>query len=65
MAPANQSLLSLESGPPQDCETAVERAGHREQRYQIPASKRVWRCGCGGGGGGGGGWVEDEEDIVV
>lgn len=45
MAPANQSRLSAEVGPPQLLATATERAGQRERVYQMPVSKADWRDG--------------------
>lgn len=43
-APANQSRLSEESGPPQWFCTARVRAGQRLRRREMPRSKVVWVC---------------------
>lgn len=47
-APANQSRLSEESGPPQLFCTARVRAGQRLRRREMPRSKVVWVCAEGG-----------------
>lgn len=46
-APANQSRLSEESGPPQWFCTARVRAGQRLRRREMPRSKVVWVCAGG------------------
>lgn len=52
IAPANQSRLSAESGPPQLFWTARVRAGQSWMEMATPRSKVDWICARGGGGGG-------------